>query len=357
MRRTLVFEFCSVSGLVWVLLGLAALTLLLHVLAWFARQPLASRLLGDLPWLPAHCGGPIAGGQNVEFLAADGVRLQGTYLHTTAARRRGVVVFCHELNGDRWSALSAGQELRRRGFDLFTFDFRNHGASQRVAGYEPAPWVTCHELADVCAAVDYLTARPDADPRGVGLVGFGRGAAVALCAAARHRRVRAIVADGLLPLERVQAFQLRRLLGPAGRLLPGVVIEWITAAVRTVVCWPTQTSMLSVDRAVRRLRCPTLLVCGGQDAHVPLEAIQQLRLQAAAPTGLWLVPEAGHVRAMLVRPRDYARRLARFFVRRLATAIDTAHPRPRRTRAKVPALRPAVRIRRNRTQAIPRRAK
>lgn len=345
------------SGLFWVLLGLAALTFLLHLSAWLVRLPLASRLLGDLPWLPAHCGGPFAGGQQVEFLAADGVRLQGTYLHTTASRRRGVVVFCHELNGDRWSALSAGRELRRRGFDLFTFDFRNHGVSQRVAGYEPAPWVTRHELADVCAAIDYLSARPDADPRGVGLVGFGRGATAALCAAARQRRVRAVVADGLLPLERVQAIQLRRLLGPAGQLAPRAVIEWITAMVRTVACWRNSTPILNVDRAVRRLRCPALLVCGGQDAHVPLEAIRQLRLRTAAPTGLWRVPEAGHARAMLVRPREYARRLARFFARHLATTIDVAHSRPRRTRVKVPALRPAARGRRIRSQAIPRRAK
>jgi pimeloyl-ACP methyl ester carboxylesterase len=346
-----------VSGLVWVLLGLAALTFFLHLLAWLVRLPLASRLLGDLPWLPAHCGGPITGGENVSFFASDGVRLQGTYLPTTAPRRRGVIVFCHELNGDRWSALSAGRELQRRGFDLFTFDFRNHGISQRMPGYEPAPWVTRHELFDVCAAIDYLTARPDADPRGVGLVGFGRGANAAVCAAARQRRVRAVVADGLLPLERVQVIQFRRLLGPASRLVPRAAIEWITAAVRTVACWRTNAPMLSVDRAVRRLRCPALLVCGGQDAHVPLEAIRQLRLHTAAPTSLWLVPEAGHARAMLARPRSYARRLARFFIRHLATAIDAAHPRPRRSRAKIAALRPAARARRIRPQAIPRRAK
>jgi pimeloyl-ACP methyl ester carboxylesterase len=331
-----------VSGLYWVLLGLVALTSLLHVLAWLVRLPLASRLLGDLPWLPAHSGGPITGGQDVEFRAADGVRLRGTYLHTTATRRRGVVLFCHELNGDRWSALAAGNALRRRGFDLFTFDFRNHGDSQRVTGYEPTPWVTPHELADVCAAIDYLTTRVDADPRGVGLVGFGRGASAAVCAAASQRRVRAVVADGLLPLERIQAIRLRRHLGPLHLLVPRLVTEWLAAAARTVACWQAHSTMLSVDRAVRRMRCPALLVCGGQDLHVPMEAIDQLRMRTAGPTSLWLVPEAGHARALIARPDLYARRLARFFVRHLATAVDAAHPRPRRTRKKIPALTPAL---------------
>lgn len=336
------------SGLYWVLLGLVALTLLLHVVAWLVRFPLASRLLGDLPWLPAHCGGPIGGGEDVEFVAVDGVRLQGTYLPTTRSRRRGVVIFCHELNGDRWSALAAGAELRRRGFDLFTFDFRNHGSSQRVVGYEPAPWVTRHELSDVCAAIDYLSSRPDADPRGVGLVGFGRGATAAVCAAARQRRVRAVVADGLLPLERIQSVRLRRRLrrwlGPAHRLVPQLAFEWLAAAARAAACWQAATPMLSVDRAVRRLRCPALLVCGGQDPHVPPEAIEQLRLQTAGLTGVWLVPEAGHVRAISARPAVYARRVARFFVRHLATAIEPAHAEPRRARKRVAAVGIAARL-------------
>lgn len=332
------------SGLYWVLLGLVALTLFLHVVAWLVRLPLASRLLGDLPWLPAHCGGPIGGGEDVEFSTADGIRLQGTYLATTLARRRGVIALCHELNGDRWSALAAGAELRRRGFDLFTFDFRNHGTSQRVTGYEPAPWVTRYELADVCAAVDYLTGRPDADPRGMGLVGFGRGAAAAVCAAARQRRVRAVVADGLLPLERIQAVRLRRwlrrCLGPAQALVPQFLLEWLAAAARTAACWKDSLPMLSVDHAARHLKCPALLVCGGQDPYVPLEAIDQFRLQAAHATSRWLVPEAGHVRALAVRPNAYVRRLTRFFLRHLArpTAIEPAHGQPRRPRKKVAAV-------------------
>jgi pimeloyl-ACP methyl ester carboxylesterase len=329
-----------VSGLVLVLLGLVALTLLLHVVAWLVRLPLASRLLGDLPWLPAHCGGPVDDGESVAFLTADGVRLQGTYLPTTLRRRRGVVAFCHELNGDRWSALVAGAELRRHGFDLFTFDFRNHGTSQRVVGYEPAPWATRHELADVYAAIDYLAGRADADPRGVGLVGFGRGATAAVCAAARQRRVRAVVADGLLPLERIQAVRLRRhlrrWLGPIHQLVPQRVFEWMAAAARAIACWQAASPMLSVDRAARRLRCPTLLVCGGQDPHVPPEAIEQLREQTAGRTGLWLVPEAGHVRAVSARPHAYTRRLARFFIRHLAepASVEARHDRPRRARAK-----------------------
>jgi len=155
--------------------------------------------------------------------------------------------------------------------------------------------------------------------------------------------VRAVVADGLLPVERIQVVRLRRglrrFLGPAEALVPRSLLEWFASATRAVACWRGSSPMLSVDAAMRQLKCPALLVCGGQDLHVPTEAIDQLRLVSPAPTGLWLVPEAGHVRALAARPNAYLRRLTRFFVRHLArpSAIEAAHGRPQKPRRKAAA--------------------
>ena len=66
------------------------------------------------------------------------------------------MVFCHELGGDRWGAGGYAGELRNSGFDIFTFDFRNHGLSDSLPGYQPMPWLTEYEMADVQAAVDYV---------------------------------------------------------------------------------------------------------------------------------------------------------------------------------------------------------
>ena len=176
------------TAFLWIVLGLIALGLVLHLVAWLVQVPVAARVFGEMPWLPADSCGPLESGEPVEFTTRDGLRLSGSYLATTAARRRGVIAFCHELNGDRWTALPYTRELLRRGFDVLTFDFRNHGDSGRITGYEPMPWVTNYEVLDVRAAIDYLAAREDVRALPIGLLGLSRGGTAALCAAARDSR-------------------------------------------------------------------------------------------------------------------------------------------------------------------------
>ena len=106
-------------------------------------------------------------------------------LRARTDEQAGVIVYCHEYLSDRWSYQPYIDHLRDLGFDIFTFDFRNHGESDREPGY----------YAD---AVDlrprgprpprrrsaYLRSRPDHDPAGFGLFGVSRGGTTALIAAA-----------------------------------------------------------------------------------------------------------------------------------------------------------------------------
>ncbi len=48
-----------------------------------------------------------------------------------------MIVYCHEYLSDRWSYHPYVDHLRDLGFDLFTFDFRNHGESENEPGYGP----------------------------------------------------------------------------------------------------------------------------------------------------------------------------------------------------------------------------
>ena len=45
-----------------------------------------------------------------------------------------MIVYCHEYSSDRWSFHPYVDHLRDLGFDLFTFDFRNHGDERSRAG-------------------------------------------------------------------------------------------------------------------------------------------------------------------------------------------------------------------------------
>ena len=168
----------------------------LVVTGWITYVPLVARGTERMPWLQATQHPSLEVGESCEFQAVDGITLQGTYVPTPEANRMGVVLCLHELTGDRWSMWPYVASLNRRGFDVLLFDFRNHGASDATRGYEPLAWVTRYELWDAEAAIQYLLTRPDADSRGLGIVGVSRGGAVALAAAARDRRVRAVVTDG-----------------------------------------------------------------------------------------------------------------------------------------------------------------
>jgi pimeloyl-ACP methyl ester carboxylesterase len=308
-----------VTGFLWIVLGLIALGLVLHLVAWLVQVPVATRVFGDMPWLPAESCGPLDGGEPVEFTTRDGVRLSGSYLSAPLGRRRGVIAFCHELNGDRWSALPYTRELLRRGFDILTFDFRNHGESGRIAGYEPMPWVTTYEVNDVRAAVDYLASRESVKTLPIGLLGISRGGTAALCAAGRDGRVSAIVIDGPVPAEQMQVHYTRRVLrdflwpSSLANLVPTVCLGLLGTWAKLVIAWRCRCRMASVDQAARRNRRPVLLIHAGDDPCVPLEAVQGLRAEMRKHARLWIVPRARHCRSIVASPEQYHHRLIRFF--------------------------------------------
>src|SRR5207248_10055369 len=91
--------------------------------------PVVARIFEETPVFSPLRVAPGEGGEEVRFAASDGVELAGTYFTTRAGARLGTVVFCHEYLGDRWGFLAYADGLHAAGFDLFSFDFRNHGDS------------------------------------------------------------------------------------------------------------------------------------------------------------------------------------------------------------------------------------
>ena len=57
--------------------------------------------------------------------------------------------------------------------------------------------MTDRDAADMRAAVTYLRARPDADPRGIGFFGISKGGSTGLLVAAADPWVRCVVTDGM----------------------------------------------------------------------------------------------------------------------------------------------------------------
>lgn len=340
--------------LFWLFVAFVVTVVVGHIIAWILYVPMAVRVFGEAPWLPAQWREPLDDGQNVEFPTDDGLRLSGTFLPSGKQHGNGVIVFCHELNGDRWSCAPYIEDLRRRGYDIFTFDFRNHGTSGRRADYEPLPWVTTFDLADVRAAIDYLSTRPNADPDGIGLFGISKGGTVALCATAYDPRVRALIVDGACPTERMQIYYARRFAKIFARFswlitnLPDISLRSTNAWTRLIISRRRNCRFVNVDIAARKIRQPVLMIHGRRDTHIPLEIVKDLRGTMTKGTKLWAIQDAKHNGSISVARETYHRRIARFFQRHLSTTQPAATPTLALTRRQ----RIVGRFRRNAAQHV-----
>lgn len=325
----------AASTAVHVVLVAALLWTAFWVYVWIRYLPIVIRLIGEAPLLVAETSVPIAGGEDCEFRTSDGLTLRGSYFRTTAAERRGVIIFGHELNGDRWNAEPYVQELIPAGFDVLTFDFRNHGTSDAAPNTTLRPWITPADAADMRAALDYVTARPDADPRGVGILGISRGAGSAICAVAGDPRVRCLFTDGAYPTHATHLIFLRRYIDIyipyPWTMLTSRLPDWVYRAFLAAARWwwgrKNGYTFLKVESAARDLRVPVLMVHGGRDTMIPEAAAKALRKCISAPSKLWVVPAAKHNGALAAEPVEYQRRLKRFFGLHLARRRGDARRR------------------------------
>ncbi|HLJ10816.1 MAG TPA: alpha/beta fold hydrolase, partial [Planctomycetaceae bacterium] len=148
------------------------------------------------PPLEAELFPPDPAAEPLTIATRDGVELAGSLLRTSHETPRGLILFCHEFNSNRWSAFSYGEGLLAAGFHLLTFDFRNQGDSRAAPGYFPIHWATEFEVEDVRAAVRAIEGRADLRDLPLGIFGISRGGSAALVAAAECPEIRCVAVDG-----------------------------------------------------------------------------------------------------------------------------------------------------------------
>ena len=94
------------------------------------------------------------------------------------------------------------QELAARGFITIAFDPSFTGESGGQPRYVASPDINTE---DFCAAVDYLSTRPDVDPERIGILGICGWGGMAVNAAAIDTRIKATVAATMYDMSRVNA--------------------------------------------------------------------------------------------------------------------------------------------------------
>ncbi|HZW35102.1 MAG TPA: alpha/beta fold hydrolase [Isosphaeraceae bacterium] len=336
----------SVPTVAWVALlaTLLALVLLLRLTIKYA--PIIGQKFEERPFFAPLRVSPVETGQLVEFSTPDGLRLSGSYLRARTPERAGVFVYCHEYLSDRWSFHPYVDPLRDLGFDIFAFDFRNHGASGYEAGYSPMHWASDREVCDLRAALAYLRSRPDRDPAGFGLFGVSRGGTTALLVTPGERDVWGVITDGAFPTTGMMvSYSVRWTeLFIKSPLLRGLLPRWLYTLLARVGRRRAERRLNcrfpEVERAVARLAPrPWLMIHGQRDTYVSPDVVQDLFRHGNGPKELWLVPAAKHNRCRECEPEAYAARLVgflqRFAPRRPVVAPAPAPPPLAETRAEL----------------------
>jgi uncharacterized protein len=311
-----------------------------HVHLRWKYLHLMVRIFQEKPLFVLPRGQPLAEAEDVRFPTTDGLTLRGCYLATTKARR-GVLLFGLEFGSNRWSCRSYVEHLVEAGFDVFAFESRNQGDSDALPGYDPLQWVTDYEVQDARAALAYLKARPDADPRGVGFFGISKGAGAGLLAAAADPYVRCFVTDGMfatyttvVPYMR-QWFRIYNQRYAFHGLLPSWYYGIVGLAGLRQIGRERRCHFPHLERALPKLAPrPLLMIHGEFDNYIRREMAEALFACARMPKEFWLVPGAKHNGALSVCGDEYRQRVLTFFEQHLADKAVAAAVRKKPLAAK-----------------------
>ncbi len=301
--------------------GLALAALLAYAIARYTNY--VCRIFQEKPLFIIPRGKPVAGAEDVRFMTSRGLMLRGCYLKTPG-RRRGVVLFGLEYGSNCWACAPYCGRLLEAGYDVFAYEPRSQGESDKDPGYDPLQWVTDRDLADMRAALNYLHRRPDADPKGVGLFGISKGGSVGLLAAAADRKVRCVVTDGAYATRTTVVPYMRRWIPiySRARLMQRFLPSWFYWVVAVVgirrVGRSRGVRYLSLEGALGRLKRPVLMIHGGGDTYIKPQMAESLFGRLPGPKELWIVPKAKHNQALPTAEDEYHRRVIEFFDKYLA---------------------------------------
>ncbi|HVK17387.1 MAG TPA: alpha/beta fold hydrolase [Fimbriiglobus sp.] len=292
------------------------------------------RIFEEKPLFIIPRGTPEPGAEDVRLPAGDGRTLRGCYL-SARGPRRGVILFGLEFGSNRWASVQYCAKLRDAGYDVFAYEPRNQGESDKDDSYKPLQWVTDKDLADMRAAVAYLKARPDAPADGIGILGVSKGGSVGLLVAADDRWVKCVATDGAYATYTTMVPYMRRWVSiySSRKWLQANMPDWLYGTIGSVAIREAAdrraVQFLSVERAVKRMRQPLFMIHGGADTYIKPEMAEALFARAGSrDKTLWLVPNAKHNQALHAAGDEYHRRLAAFFTRHLGVAADVAATTP-----------------------------
>lgn len=273
------------------------------------------------PVLQSNSAPPNRRAEVFDIPSSSGVMLSACLFQRPETESRGVIVFCPEFGGNKWSCMKYCEGLWEAGFDILAFDFRNSGDSSWQDNYRPMHWVSEYELQDVEAVIAYVRSRDDLRERPIGLFGISRGGSAALAVGARSPQVELIATDSAFAAEPMMNYFAQRWISlylPALvlKLLPNWHLDLTMRLVRNASQHRHGCRFARIVYALRRApdHKRVLMISGQADSYVSPEVARAIA-NAAGPLleELWIVPKCKHNSARNLVPDQYDARLVRFF--------------------------------------------
>ena len=285
------------------------------------------RIFEEKPLFVIPRGQPMAGAEEAAFETSGGLTLRGCYLNARGPRK-GVILFGLEFGSNRWSCVPYCSALLERGYDVFAYEPRNQGESDKDADYQPLQWVTRHDLDDMRAAITYLKKRKDAPRGGVGVFGVSKGGSVGLQVAADEPWIRCVATDGAYGTTTTMIPYMRRWVSiyvQTSRAIRDRVPDWFYGRIGQSAVRESArrrgVEFVAVEPALKRSRKPLFMVHGAADTYIKADMAEALLRHAASPEkSLWLVAGAKHNQARDRAGDEYTKKLATFFDAHLARA-------------------------------------
>jgi dienelactone hydrolase len=235
---------------------------------------------GAVPTAPTASSTPLTPGRHDVTLTGAGVSLGGALFRPETSESRPAIIVLHGWQPAGTNGVATVEARARR-----LADEGYVALALALRGWPPsggADDCALRQPDDVVSAASWLRAQPGVLADRIGLLGFSQGGQVALLAAARDARVRAVVA--YYPVTDPARWKTTT----TNPDIPGYV---------TAVCEPGGVSARAPLQRAADIAAPVLLVHGDQDTRVPTEQsllLQAARVAADLPTELFLVPGAQH---------------------------------------------------------------
>ena len=173
--------------------------------------------------------------------------------------------------------------LHPLGYNLLTFDARNHGSSSFEK--HPTVWTFTE---DTLAAINYVSQLDSFSSGEFGIIGLSIGGGAVINAASTNHQVKSVITVGALshPAEVMKLeFQKRR--------IPPFIPKFLFSYIK--FRFNIDFDKIAPVNNIQNAKADILLVHGDEDITVPLA--QGYVLEKAAnreKTHLWIVPEKGH---------------------------------------------------------------